>query len=52
MNAALTVLLAPILASTVVFTWHGLRGTDPGRAATHLLALVEIIAFWRRGAGR
>ena len=41
-------LLAPVLAAALVLTWHGLRGTDPGPAARHLLALVELVLLRRK----
>jgi hypothetical protein len=41
------VVLAPVAAATLVLTWHGLRGTNPGPAATLLLKLVELVL--RRG---
>jgi len=37
------VLLAPIVAATIVLTWHGLRGTKPGPAGQLLLDLIKII---------
>lgn len=40
--ALTAMLIFPVMAATVVLTWHGLRGTDPGPAATQLLALVEV----------
>jgi hypothetical protein len=39
----LAVLLAPIVAATIVLTWHGLRGTKPGPAGQLLLDLIKII---------
>jgi hypothetical protein len=42
-------LLTPIGAATLVLTWHGLRGTDPGPAARMLLRLVELLVRRRRG---
>ncbi len=44
----LLVLLIPVAAATVVFTWHGLRGTHPGPAAELLLKLVELLLPGRR----
>ena len=41
-------LLTPVLAAALVLTWHGLRGTDPGPAAQHLLGLVELVLLRRK----
>jgi hypothetical protein len=41
-------LATPVLAATVVLTWHGLRGTQPGPAAGQLLLLIEILTRRRR----
>ena len=41
------VMLAPVAAATVVLTWHGLRGPNPGPAATLLLTLVALVLFRR-----
>jgi hypothetical protein len=46
--AVLLVLGAPVVALTVVLTWHGLRGTNPGPAPALLLKLVELVLFRRR----
>jgi hypothetical protein len=35
--------LSPIVATTAVLTWHGLRGTRPGPAGRLLLQLVELV---------
>lgn len=40
---ALVMLTAPILAASIVLTWHGLRGSDPGPAAPLLLYLARLI---------
>jgi len=37
------ILLLPVAAATVVLTWHGMRGTNPGQAAAMLLKLVELV---------
>jgi hypothetical protein len=42
------VLVLPVAAATVVLTWHGMRGTNPGPAATQLLKLVELVVPRRR----
>jgi hypothetical protein len=42
------IVLAPVAAATLVLTWHGLRGTNPGPAASMLLTLVELVLLWRR----
>jgi hypothetical protein len=42
------ILVAPIAALTVVLTWHGLRGTNPGPAGALFLKLVELVLFRRR----
>jgi hypothetical protein len=45
----LLVLGVPVVAATVVLTWHGLRGSNPGPAAAMLLKLVHLIlARWHR----
>jgi hypothetical protein len=40
---AVAFLLSPVAAATLVLTWHGLRGSDPGPAGNQLLKLVELI---------
>jgi hypothetical protein len=45
---AVVIMLAPIAAATIVLTWHGLRGTNPGPAAGLLLKLVEMVLPRRR----
>jgi hypothetical protein len=42
------ILLLPVAAATVVLTFHGLRGTNPGPAAALLLKLVELVLPHRR----
>jgi hypothetical protein len=44
---ATAVLLLPVLAATVVFAWHGIRGTDPGPAGQLLITLVRIVLAHR-----
>jgi hypothetical protein len=46
--AVLLILAGPVAAATVVLSWHGLRGTNPGPAAAQLLKLVELVLFRRR----
>jgi hypothetical protein len=46
--AVLAIIGLPVIAATLVLTWHGLRGTSPGPAATHLLKLVELLLSRRR----
>ena len=46
--AVLLIRTAPVIAATVVLTWHGLRGTNPGPAAAQLLKLVELVLPRRR----
>lgn len=50
LTLALFVLLLPTMAATVVLTWHGLRGSNPGPAGNLLLKLVELTL--RRGRRR
>jgi hypothetical protein len=40
---ATAILLLPVVAATVVFAWHGIRGTDPGPAGQLLITLVRIV---------
>jgi hypothetical protein len=42
-TAVVLVLLCPVVATTIVLSWHGLGGTNPGPAATQLLKLVELV---------
>jgi hypothetical protein len=44
----LIIIGAPVLGATTVLTWHGLRGSTPGPAASQLLKLVELVTFRRR----
>jgi hypothetical protein len=42
--------LLPVLATTLVLTWHAFRATTPGPAAQQLLTLVRML--WVRGRRR
>jgi len=39
----LVAMTLPVVAATVVYTWHGLRGSDPGPSGQLLLDLVRVI---------
>ena len=44
--------LIAVVAAVVVLLRHGLRGSDPGRAGTLLLALVRIVMPARRRSAK
>jgi hypothetical protein len=40
---ALALAAMPVLAASIILTWHGVRGSDPGPAAQLLLQLTRLI---------
>jgi hypothetical protein len=44
----IAIMLAPVASAALVLTWHGLRGTNPGPAASLLLKLIELLLPRRR----
>jgi len=50
--ALVGLLLLPVTCAAAVLTWHGMRGTDPGPAAVHLLTLVAMVLPVGRHRGR